>query len=108
MNESGVSAQPVVVTRAEAVRLSTLWRKQGQTVVLTNGCFDLLHVGHVRYLAAARRLGRLMVGVNSDRSVRALKGPDRPLLPQTDRAEVLAALRSVDAVTIFDEATADE
>ena len=87
------------------------WRERlgrvGQRVVLTNGCFDLLHLGHVRALAAARALGDgVIVGVNSDRSVTALKGPGRPLLPQDERAEVLAALRAVDAVTIFDELTA--
>jgi len=79
-----------------------------QQVVLTNGCFDILHIGHLRYLQAARALGAfLWVGVNSDRSVRALKGPERPLNNQDHRAELLAGLRCVDAVTIFDEATAD-
>jgi rfaE bifunctional protein nucleotidyltransferase chain/domain len=78
------------------------------TTVFTNGCFDLLHVGHVRYLQAARQLGdRLVVGLNSDASVRQLKGPTRPLVPEDERAEVLAALACVDFVTIFSERTAD-
>lgn len=77
-----------------------------RTVVLTNGCFDLLHVGHVTYLQQARELGDwLIVGLNSDSSVRALKGPDRPINPQDDRATVLSALSCVDEVVIFDEPT---
>jgi rfaE bifunctional protein nucleotidyltransferase chain/domain len=76
----------------------------GKTIVFTNGCFDVLHVGHVRYLAAARRLGNmLVVGLNGDASVRELKGPGRPLNAQADRAEVLAALEAVDHVIIFGE-----
>ncbi|HEU5369376.1 MAG TPA: D-glycero-beta-D-manno-heptose 1-phosphate adenylyltransferase [Ktedonobacterales bacterium] len=79
----------------------------GEIVVLTNGCFDLLHLGHVRYLQAARALGDcLVVGINSDASTRRLKGEGRPLVPQDERAEVLAALACVDHVTIFEEATA--
>jgi rfaE bifunctional protein nucleotidyltransferase chain/domain len=82
------------------------WREEGKTVVWTNGCFDLLHRGHVRSLAAARRLGDvLVVGLNSDASVRCLKGPHKPILPQEDRAEVLAALECVRAVIVFDELT---
>ena len=81
-------------------------KRQGQRVVFTNGCFDLLHPGHTRYLAEARKLGdALLVAVNSDRSVRALKGPGRPVLPERERAEILAALASVDYVTIFDDLT---
>ena len=77
-------------------------RWSDQRLVLTNGCFDLLHMGHVRYLAAARSMGdRLVVGLNSDESVRLLKGPNRPITPQSDRAEILSALRSVDDVVIF-------
>lgn len=77
---------------------------RGQRLVFTNGCFDLLHVGHVRYLEAARALGdALVVAVNGDASVRALKGPSRPVNSEEDRAEVLAALACVDAVTIFHE-----
>ena len=79
---------------------------QGKRVVFTNGCFDLLHPGHTRYLVEARKLGdALLVAVNSDRSVRALKGPGRPVLPERERAEILAALASVDYVTIFDDLT---
>ena len=76
----------------------------GKTLVFTNGVFDILHAGHVRYLSEARALGdALVVAINSDRSVRALKGPDRPLTTENDRAEILAALRAVDYVTIFDD-----
>jgi rfaE bifunctional protein nucleotidyltransferase chain/domain len=83
-------------------------RAGGGRLVLTNGCFDLLHVGHVRYLQAARELGELLVvGLNSDASTRALKGPERPLVPAAERAEVLAALACVDAIVIFDEPTAE-
>jgi D-glycero-beta-D-manno-heptose 1-phosphate adenylyltransferase len=81
-------------------------RKEGKTVVFTNGCFDLLHPGHIRYLGEARSLGdKLIVAINSDRSVRELKGPDRPILSENERAEVLAALSCVDFLTIFDEST---
>ncbi|HEY0346699.1 MAG TPA: D-glycero-beta-D-manno-heptose 1-phosphate adenylyltransferase [Pyrinomonadaceae bacterium] len=79
-------------------------RGAGKTLVFTNGVFDILHVGHVRYLAEARALGdALVIAINSDRSVRELKGLDRPLTKETDRAEILAALRAVDYVTIFDD-----
>ena len=81
-------------------------RRAGHTVVFTNGCFDILHPGHVRYLEAARALGDcLVVGLNSDESVRRLKGPRRPICTQDERATVLAALESVDFVTVFDEDT---
>jgi len=81
------------------------WRRAGDSVILTNGGFDLLHVGHVRYLHAAKQLGgRLVVAVNSDASVRALKGEGRPLVPAEERAEILAAMADVDAVVIFPEA----
>lgn len=80
------------------------WREAGDSITLANGGFDLLHVGHVRYLRAAKQLGgRLIVAVNSDASVRALKGEGRPLLPEAERAEILAALDGVDAVVIFSE-----
>ena len=76
---------------------------EGRRVVFTNGCFDLLHRGHIRYLEQARSLGdALVVAINSDRSVRALKGPERPVVPDTQRAEVLAALAAVDYVVVFD------
>ena len=79
-------------------------KAQGKVVVTTNGCFDVLHVGHLRYLQAARQLGDLLVvGVNSDDSVRALKGKNRPLVPEDERAEMLAGLECVDYVTIFSE-----
>ncbi|MGA7981895.1 MAG: D-glycero-beta-D-manno-heptose 1-phosphate adenylyltransferase, partial [Chromatiaceae bacterium] len=82
------------------------WHSRGETVVFTNGCFDLLHVGHVTYLEQARRYGhRLIIGLNTDRSVRSIKGPERPLIGQDDRARLLAALASVDAVVLFDEKT---
>ena len=87
---------------AEAARAS------GRRVVLANGCFDLLHVGHVRYLEDARAMGDvLIVGINGDASVRRLKGPGRPLMPATERAEILASLRAVDHVVVFDADTAD-
>ena len=80
------------------------WRTAGETITLANGCFDLLHVGHVRYLHAAKQLGgRLIVAINSDESVRVLKGEHRPLMPAEERAEILAALSDVDAVVIFSE-----
>jgi rfaE bifunctional protein nucleotidyltransferase chain/domain len=82
------------------------WRAEGRVVVWTNGCFDLLHAGHVRSLRAARALGDiLVVGLNGDASVRRLKGPGRPLVPAAERAEVLAALACVDRVVVFDEDT---
>lgn len=82
------------------------WRARGQTVVFANGCFDIVHVGHVRYLRAARRRGdRLVVGVNGDRSARRIKGAGRPVLPARARAELVAGLRGVDAVVIFSAPT---
>lgn len=84
-------------------------KRNGRRMVFTNGCFDLLHPGHIRTLEAARALGdALIVGLNSDASVRALKGPGRPVVPQEERAEILAALECVDAVVIFDEPTPHE
>jgi D-beta-D-heptose 7-phosphate kinase/D-beta-D-heptose 1-phosphate adenosyltransferase len=94
------------VTVAQAQAFVAGLRDTRKTVVFTNGVFDLLHVGHLRYLRHARALGdALVVGVNSDRSVRANKGPSRPVTPQDERAEILAALDCVDAVVIFDEQT---
>lgn len=85
------------------------WREAGEKIVFTNGCFDILHIGHARYLAQARALGdRLVVGLNSDSSTRRLKGPERPIVPEHERAEMLAGLRVVDAVSIFDEPTPDD
>src|SRR5712691_3497673 len=98
-----------IVSQDELILLITREKRNGGRVVFTNGCFDLLHPGHVRCLAEARALGDLLVvAVNSDRSVRGNKGSERPLVPQNDRAEVLAALASVDYVTIFDEPTPRE
>ena len=99
---------PTLRTRAKVKSAAALrrWRTDHRRIVFTNGCFDILHLGHVRYLQAARRLGdALIVGVNSDASVRRLKGPGRPLQTARDRAEILAALACVDAVTIFDAPT---
>ena len=95
-----------VFSRQEAkARLDTA-RQAGKRIVFTNGCFDILHVGHVRYLKAAKSLGDLLVlGLNSDASVRGLKGDRRPLVPEAERAEVLAGLESVDCVVLFDEET---
>jgi D-beta-D-heptose 7-phosphate kinase/D-beta-D-heptose 1-phosphate adenosyltransferase len=94
------------LSRQQASTFAARVRANGGRVVFTNGVFDLLHPGHVRYLGDARALGdALIVGVNSDRSVRANKGPARPITPEVERAELLASLRSVDAVTVFDEDT---
>jgi len=98
-----------LLSRADLIIRRREWKDNGRRVVFTNGCFDLLHPGHVRLLEQARALGDLLVvGVNSDRSVRGLKGEGRPLLPEGERAELLAALAAVDAVTIFDEPTPRE
>ena len=92
----------------EAARQAAEWRGRGRRVVLANGCFDLLHVGHVRYLSAARGLGdALVVGLNSDASVRRLKGPGRPVMPADERAELIGALASVDLVVVFDGDSAE-
>jgi rfaE bifunctional protein nucleotidyltransferase chain/domain len=89
-----------------AAELVDEWRRKGRRIVVTNGVFDLLHPGHLRYLQAARATGdALVVAVNSDRSVRAVKGAGRPILPEAERAEVLAGLSAVDAVLVFDEET---
>ena len=95
-----------IITRTELAKAVEEAKSAGMTVVFTNGCFDILHVGHVRYLQEARSMGDLLVvGVNTDDSVRKLKGPDRPINAETDRAEVLAALECVDYVTLFAEDT---
>ncbi|MDQ2855132.1 MAG: adenylyltransferase/cytidyltransferase family protein [Acidobacteriota bacterium] len=96
-----------VLSRAALIERLTA-RRQGKCVVFANGCFDILHAGHVRYLAAAGALGDLLVvGVNSDRQVAELKGPGRPIMPEAERAEIVAALEAVDFVTIFDEPTVE-
>jgi len=93
-----------ILDRAALRRQVQRWRQAGEHITLANGCFDLLHVGHVRYLHAAKELGgRLIVAINSDDSVRSLKGEGRPLMPAEERAEILAALSDVDAVVIFPE-----
>jgi rfaE bifunctional protein nucleotidyltransferase chain/domain len=95
-----------VVTRDELACACERARQEGKTVVFTNGCFDIIHRGHVYYLERARSLGDLLVvGVNTDQSVRGLKGPERPFVPEDDRAAVVAALASVDLVCLFDEPT---
>jgi D-glycero-beta-D-manno-heptose 1-phosphate adenylyltransferase len=98
-----MSAQKILDREGLKQRV-TAWRQAGDSVTLANGCFDLLHVGHVRYLHAAKQLGgRLIVAINSDESVRALKGEGRPLMLAEERAEILSALADVDAVVIFPE-----
>jgi rfaE bifunctional protein nucleotidyltransferase chain/domain len=93
-----------ILTREALKRQAVEWRSAGESITLANGCFDLLHVGHVRYLKAAKALGgRLIVAVNADESVRALKGDGRPLMPAEERAEILSAFEDVDAVVIFPE-----
>lgn len=93
-----------ILSRDQLKQRVAEWRRAGESVTLANGCFDLLHVGHIRYLHAAKKLGgRLIVAINSDESVRALKGEGRPLMPAAERAEILAALADVDAVVIFSE-----
>jgi len=93
-----------VLDRDQLRRRVAEWRRAGELVVLANGCFDLLHVGHIRYLRGAKALGgRLVVAVNADETVRALKGAGRPLMPASERAEIVAALEDVDAVTVFAE-----
>ena len=95
-----------VMSRAEAVAWREDLGRQGRRVVFTNGVFDILHPGHVRYLATARSHGdALIVAINSDRSVRAIKGPERPVNPEAERAEVITALACVDAAVVFDEDT---
>ena len=95
-----------VLSLAEAIVRFGRGKRNGKRVVFTNGCFDLLHPGHIRSLETARALGDvLIVGINSDESVRTLKGPSRPVIPAEERAEILASLECVDAVLIFDELT---
>jgi len=101
-----LSPNPVqkILSRDQLRQRVQQWREVGEPIILANGCFDLLHVGHVRYLHAAKELGgRLVVAVNSDDSVRELKGEGRPLMPSEERAEILASLTDVDAVVVFPE-----
>lgn len=98
-----------VLTREELTARVARARLEGARIVFANGCFDVLHVGHTRYLTGARELGDLLVvGVNSDEQVRMQKGPGRPILPQDDRAELVASLDSVDYVTVFNEPTVEQ
>jgi rfaE bifunctional protein nucleotidyltransferase chain/domain len=100
---------PPILTLQELITHVDSARASGARIVLANGCFDVLHVGHVRYLAGARQLGDiLIVGINSDEQVAIQKGPGRPVLPATERAEIIAALESVTYVTIFDEPTVEQ
>jgi rfaE bifunctional protein nucleotidyltransferase chain/domain len=105
----GVSLNPAIVTLEQAIVRFARDKRNGRRVVFTNGCFDLLHPGHIRLLEQARALGDvLIVGLNSDASVRQLKGLGRPVIPERERAEILAALEAVDAVVIFDSLTPRE
>lgn len=95
-----------MLARAELAARAALWKANGERIVFTNGCFDLLHIGHITVLEQARRFGdRLIVAINSDESVSVLKGPNRPIVGEKERARVLAALAAVDAVVVFDEPT---
>jgi rfaE bifunctional protein nucleotidyltransferase chain/domain len=99
-----LSTQNKILSREELRQRVEAWRRAGERITLANGGFDLMHVGHVRYLRAAKALGgRLVVAINSDESVRALKGAGRPIMPENERAEIVAALADVDAVVIFPE-----
>ncbi len=99
----------MILSREELVTRLRTERENGARIIFANGCFDVLHVGHVRYLAGARELGDvLVVGVNSDEQVARLKGAGRPVLPAGDRAEIVAALESVSYVTVFDEPTVEQ
>jgi len=105
-DEHGDPLHPAVVTLEKLIVRFAPGKRNGKRVVFTNGCFDLLHPGHIKLLEAARALGDvLIVGINSDESVRTLKGPGRPVIPENERAEILASLACVDAVVIFDELT---
>jgi rfaE bifunctional protein nucleotidyltransferase chain/domain len=100
----GLYPNPKILGREQLQSRVADWRRNGEPIILGNGCFDLLHVGHIRYLEAAKALGgRLIVAVNSDASVRALKGEGRPLMPEHERAEIISSLAAVDAVVVFGE-----
>lgn len=107
MHDLRVDTRRKICGRDELAREVQCRQQAGERGVFTNGCFDLLHLGHVRYLQEARALGDfLIVGLNSDESVRRLKGPGRPLMPENERAEILAALACIDYITVFGEPTA--
>ncbi len=98
-----------ILNRENLVEQIKTERENGAKIVLTNGCFDLFHVGHIRYLTGAKELGDvLVVGINSDEQVRKLKGENRPFMPENERAEIIASIKAVDFVTIFDEPTVEE
>lgn len=98
--------QSRIVERSDLIKIVEKERREGKRIVFANGCFDVLHVGHVRYLEAAKALGDLLiVGINSDEQARRLKGEGRPLMPQDQRAEIISSIEAVDLVTIFDEPT---
>src|SRR5919199_3616988 len=104
-----VNAASRILDRNRLIARVAIARKRGARVVLANGCFDVLHVGHIRYLESAKALGDiLVVGINSDEQVRAQKGEGRPVMPERERAEIIAAIRAVDYVTIFTEPTVRE
>jgi rfaE bifunctional protein nucleotidyltransferase chain/domain len=99
----------IFYSRPDLIAARAEWKRAGKSVVFTNGCYDLLHPGHIRLLEQARSLGDILIlALNSDDSVRRLKGPSRPLIPEQDRAEVAGSLEAVDAVTLFDEDTPRE
>jgi rfaE bifunctional protein nucleotidyltransferase chain/domain len=99
----------LVLSREDLIEKVSELRQNGAKIVLANGCFDLFHVGHIRYLAGAKKLGDfLIVGINSDEQVKKLKGENRPYMPEKERAEIVSALRFVDFVTIFDEPTVEQ
>ncbi|CAN5755722.1 D-glycero-beta-D-manno-heptose 1-phosphate adenylyltransferase [soil metagenome] len=99
----------LVLSREDLIEKVSELRQNGAKIVLANGCFDLFHVGHIRYLAGAKELGDfLIVGINSDEQVKKLKGANRPFMPEAERAEIVSALRFVDFVTIFDEPTVEQ
>jgi rfaE bifunctional protein nucleotidyltransferase chain/domain len=104
-----MQAVGVIVSREAAVTLREKWKREGKRVVFTNGCYDVLHPGHIRLLERAKSLGDVLIlALNTDASVRRLKGPSRPLLAEAERAELAAALEAVDVVTFFDEDTPRE
>ncbi len=104
--EIGLHAEEKILSLDDLLMRASSWRSQGKRIVFTNGCFDILHIGHIALLAEARRQGdKLIVGINSDRSVQRLKGPSRPMIGERERAQMLAALAAVDSVVIFEADT---
>ena len=104
-----IESNAPIIARPDLAVFAADVRARGRRIILANGCFDLIHAGHVRYLSGAKELGgELLVAINSDRQVRSLKGDGRPAMPDSERAEIIAAFRFVDAVTVFDEPTVGE